>query len=89
MATVVVLAVFALLYGGLAVAAFRRPLLGRVAWRQVMRRPGQTVLVVAGLMVGSVAITTALVAGDSVRDGLVLGGVDGGRPSRTQRRKGK
>jgi hypothetical protein len=59
---------FVLAYGGVAVFALRRRELGRLAVRQAVRRKGQTLLVVAGLMVGTAMITAALVAGDSAAD---------------------
>jgi putative ABC transport system permease protein len=63
---------FGLVYGGVAWAAFRRPLLGRLAVRSIRRRPGQSVLVVAGLMIGSAAITASLIGADSTEESSVL-----------------
>src|SRR5688572_8841728 len=51
--------------GGLIVAAFRRPILARMAARNAFRRPRQTSTVIAGLMVGTAIISAALIAGDS------------------------
>jgi hypothetical protein len=65
------LGLFLLVYAGVAVLAIRRPLLARLAAREAVRRRGQTVLVVAGLMVGTATITAALVGGDSVEDSSV------------------
>jgi putative ABC transport system permease protein len=48
------LAALALL--AVAVAALRRPLLARIAYRQVVRRPGQSVLMVCGMALASGAI---------------------------------
>jgi putative ABC transport system permease protein len=45
--------------------------LGRLAIREAVRRKGQSLLVVAGLMVGTAAITAALVAADSVADSTI------------------
>jgi hypothetical protein len=66
---VIVLAgLFVLSYGALAIFALRHRHLGRLAVREAARRKGQALLVVAGLMVGSAAITAALVAADSTDD---------------------
>src|SRR5712691_9701244 len=62
---------FLLTYGAVAIFAFRRRMLGRLALREAIRRKGQTLLVVAGLMVGTATITAALVAADSVRDSTI------------------
>jgi putative ABC transport system permease protein len=64
-------AVFAVVYGATAVAALRRPLLARLALREAVRRRGQSVLVVAGLMIGSAGITAALVGADSSGESAV------------------
>jgi putative ABC transport system permease protein len=63
---------FVLAYGAVAVFTFRHGHLGRLAMREMARRRGQTLLVVTGLMVGTAAITAALVAADSV-DATSLG----------------
>jgi putative ABC transport system permease protein len=63
---------FVLAYGAVAVFTFRHGHLGRLAMREMARRKGQTLLVVTGLMVGTAAITAALVAADSV-DATSLG----------------
>ena len=52
----VVIGLAMLAYVALALLAWRRPLLARLAFREATRRPGQSALVVAGLMVGSAAI---------------------------------
>jgi putative ABC transport system permease protein len=57
---------FVLAYGAVAIFTFRHGHLGRLAMREAARRKGQTLLVVTGLMVGTAAITAALVAADSV-----------------------
>jgi len=62
---------FVLTYGAVAVFALRHRQLGRLAVREAVRRKGQTVLVVAGLMVGTATITAALVAADSAGDSSV------------------
>lgn len=63
---------FALVYLIVIFLALRKPLLGRLALREGVRRPGQTLLVVGGLMVGAAGITAALVGADSARDSSVL-----------------
>jgi putative ABC transport system permease protein len=62
---------FLLAYGAVAVFAVRRRLLGRLALREAVRRKGQTLVVVAGLMVGTATITAALIAADSVGDSML------------------
>jgi putative ABC transport system permease protein len=66
-----VLLLFVLAYGAVGVFALRHRLLGRLAYREAVRRRGQAMLVVAGLMVGTATITAALVAADSVGDSAV------------------
>ena len=66
-----VLLLFLIVFGLVALYARRRKMLTRLAWREAVRRPGQTVLVIAGLMVGTATITAALVAADSVGDSVV------------------
>src|SRR6266566_3984914 len=63
---VVVLVLFLAAYGTVALFALRRRLLGTLAMREAIRRKGQTLLVIAGLMVGTATITAALVGADSV-----------------------
>jgi putative ABC transport system permease protein len=67
----VILLLFFLAYGAVGVYALRHELLGRLAFREAIRRIGQSLLVVAGLMVGTATITAALVAADSVGDSAV------------------
>jgi putative ABC transport system permease protein len=64
----VVIGLFAIVYAGLLVLAIRRPLLARLALREAVRRPGQSAIVVLGLMVGTVAIFSSQVMGDSFRE---------------------
>jgi len=59
---------FVLTYGAVAIFVLRHRVLGRLAMREAVRRKGQAVLVVAGLMVGTGTITAALVAADSAGD---------------------
>src|SRR5439155_4238926 len=68
---VLLLLLFLLAYGAVAVFAFRHKLLGRLAYREAIRRRGQALLVVAGLMIGTATITAALVSADSVGDSSV------------------
>jgi putative ABC transport system permease protein len=64
-ALAVVGTIFIVVYAPLAVLAWRRPLLARLAFRESIRRRGQFALLVLGLMVGSASITAALFASDS------------------------
>src|SRR5688500_20307085 len=63
--------VLALFASALAAAAavglamWRSPILARMAARNDLRRPRQTLTVVAGLMVGTAIVSAALVAGGS------------------------
>lgn len=57
---------FAVVYCALGVIAWRRPLLARMALRETVRRPWQSVLVVAGLTVGTSMILMSLVDTDSI-----------------------
>ena len=57
---------FAVGFGAVAIFAGRRRYLGKLAVREATRRKGQALLMVAGLMVSTAAITAALVAADSV-----------------------
>jgi putative ABC transport system permease protein len=62
---VVLVAFFVLVYCALGVIAWRHPLLARLAFREAVRRPWQSVLVVAGLTVGTSMILTSLIMADS------------------------
>ena len=68
---VILVLLFLLSYGAVGLFAVRRRLLGRLALREAIRRKGQTLVVVAGLMVGTATITAALVAADSVGDSVL------------------
>src|SRR5437773_7511812 len=61
----VVIGLFLLIYAALVVLAVRRPLLARLALREAVRRPGQSAVVVLGLMVGTTAIFATQVLSDS------------------------
>jgi putative ABC transport system permease protein len=62
----VLIGLFVLTYGALAVIAFRRPFLARMAFREALRRRWQSALVVAGLTVGTSMILMSLVNTDSI-----------------------
>ena len=64
--------VFVVIYGSILFLAFRRPLLARLAGRSLRHRLGQSLLVVAGLMVGTTAITASLIGADSTEQSAVL-----------------
>jgi putative ABC transport system permease protein len=66
----VLIGLFVLTYGGLALIASRRPLLARMAFREVERRPWQSALVVAGLTIGTSMILMSLVNTDSIATSL-------------------
>lgn len=55
---------------GVGIEAIRRPILFRMATRNALRRPRQTLTVIAGLMIGTAIISSALVAGDSARGAI-------------------
>jgi putative ABC transport system permease protein len=66
----VLIGLFVLTYGGLAVIASRRPLLARLAYREAAHRPWQTALVIAGLTVGTALILMSQINGDSMSNTL-------------------
>jgi len=75
--TVALVILLALLAAATAVVGFlalQRPVLWRMGVRNAGRRPRQTATVVAGLMIGTAIIASALVAGDSA-GGFVRGAV--------------
>src|SRR5438874_4507130 len=63
----------------LAVAAWRNPLLPRLAWRNVPRRPGFAVLITLGLTIGTVILSSAFTTGDTMSQSVrtVVAGVLG------------
>ena len=69
----IVIGLFVLVYAALLVIAIRRPLLARLALREAVRRPGQSAVVVLGLMVGTVAIFSMQVLGDSFLESQTRG----------------
>src|SRR5687768_851304 len=56
----------ALIAGALLAATVRRPVLWRLGLRNVPRRPGSSLLVVAGLALGTAVVTSALFTGDTM-----------------------
>jgi putative ABC transport system permease protein len=68
---VVPIAVLLVVYGGLALIAWRRPLLGRLALREAVRRPAHSSLLVAGMMFGTAAILGMQGIGDSLQKSIV------------------
>lgn len=71
LAIIIPAAVLLVVYGGLALTAWRRPLLGRLAWREAVRRPGHSALLVAGMMFGTAAILGMQGIGDSLQNSIV------------------
>jgi hypothetical protein len=51
---------------GLLVVALKNPLLPRLAWRNVPRRPGFAALITLGLTLGSVILSSAFTTGDTM-----------------------
>lgn len=62
----VLIGLFLLAYGALAAIAFKRPLLARLAIREAIRRPGQSAVVILGLMIGTTAIYSMQLVSDSL-----------------------
>lgn len=77
----------------LGVAALRNPLLPRLAWRTVPRRPGFAVLITLSLTVGTIILSSAFTTGDTMSQSVrtVVAGVLGSAdevvfvPAATQR----
>src|SRR5260221_5326027 len=69
----------AVIVGVLGVAAFQNPLLPRLAWRNVPRRPGFAVLITLGLTIGTVILSSAFTTGDTMSQSVrtVVAGVLG------------
>lgn len=61
----ILLGVFLAVYGTLVVMVIRRPLLGRLAVREARRRPGQTAILIVGLMIAGASIFSVQVFVDS------------------------
>jgi putative ABC transport system permease protein len=64
---------FVVAYAALLLIALRRPLYARIAIREATRRPWQSALVVAGLMIGSGAILVSEALQNSTDDSLTAG----------------
>ena len=62
----VLLGAFALAYVAIGLVVLRRPLIGRIAVREASRRPGQTAVLVVGLMIAGASIFSIQVILDSV-----------------------
>src|SRR3984893_7916605 len=62
----VLVGVFLVSYAALGLVIWRRPLVGRIALREAVRRPGQTAVVVAGLMIAGASIFLIQVIDDSM-----------------------
>src|SRR3954466_1799176 len=64
---------------GLAVVAWRNPLLPRLAWRNVPRRPGFAALITLGLTLGTIILSSAFTTGDTMSQSVrtVVAGVLG------------
>lgn len=60
-----VLVLFVLAYLAITLVVLRRPLIGRIAIREAIRRPGQTVVLIVGLMIAGAAIFAVQVVVDS------------------------
>src|SRR5712691_3375392 len=60
-------------------AALRNPLLPRLAWRNVPRRPGFAALITLGLTIGTVILSSAFTTGDTMSQSVrtVVAGVLG------------
>src|SRR6202047_1430238 len=60
-------------------AAWRNPLLPRLAWRNVPRRPGFAALITLGLTIGTVILSSAFTTGDTMSQSVrtVVAGVLG------------
>jgi len=67
----VVVALAVLVYAALAFAALRRPLLAKVAAREAVRRPIQSLVVIASLTVGTGAILGPQLWYDSITDSFI------------------
>jgi putative ABC transport system permease protein len=65
------LGIFVIVYGALGVMVVRRPLLGRLALREATRRPGQTAVLIVGLMIAGASIFAVQVFVDSADQAFV------------------
>src|SRR5205807_6990772 len=62
----VLVALFLVSYAILGLLIWRRPLIGRIALREAVRRPGQTAVVISGLMIAGASIFLIQVIEDSM-----------------------
>jgi putative ABC transport system permease protein len=62
----VLVALFLVSYAALGLIVWRRPLVGRIALREAVRRPGQTAVVISGLMIAGASIFLIQVISDSM-----------------------
>src|SRR5207302_7337622 len=62
----VLVALFLVSYAILGLVIWRRPLIGRIALREAVRRPGQTAVVISGLMIAGASIFLIQVIEDSM-----------------------
>jgi putative ABC transport system permease protein len=62
----VLLGLFVLAYVAIAAVVLRRPLIGRIAFREAGRRPGQTAVLILGLMIAGAAIFSIQVIEDTM-----------------------
>jgi putative ABC transport system permease protein len=62
----VLLALFVLAYIAIGAVVLRRPLIGRIAFREAGRRPGQTAVLILGLMIAGAAIFSIQVIEDTM-----------------------
>jgi putative ABC transport system permease protein len=62
----VLVALFLASYAALALIVWRRPMVGRIALREAVRRPGQTAVVVSALMIAGASIFLIQVISDSM-----------------------
>jgi putative ABC transport system permease protein len=62
----VLVALFLASYAALALIVWRRPMVGRIALREAVRRPGQTAVVVSALMIAGASIFLIQVIEDSM-----------------------
>src|SRR5919204_3666959 len=69
----------ALVVAVLVAAAWRNPLLPRLAWRNVPRRPGFAALITLSLTIGTVILSSAFTTGDTMSQSVrtVVAGVLG------------
>jgi putative ABC transport system permease protein len=60
------LGLFVLAYIAIGAVVLRRPLIGRIAFREAVRRPGQTIVLILGLMIACAAIFSIQVIEDTM-----------------------